>query len=88
MLTKQIDLKLENIPYIIYGFVLHNFCEISNIEIDKELASEQMKQFHNNDQVLKTTRTISLHVITEEDELIRNIISNYIKSCLLDFLTL
>ena len=64
MLTKQIDLKIESSPCIIYlCFVLHNFCEISNIEINAMLTLKQMRQGHNNDQVLKTTKTISVHVI-------------------------
>ena len=44
ILTKQMDLKLENISYIVYAcFVLHNFCELSNIQIDEELVQAHIK---------------------------------------------
>lgn len=44
ILTKQIDLKSDNIAYIVYAwFVLHNFCEISNTQIDEELFQAHIK---------------------------------------------
>ena len=33
ILTKQFDLKLGSISYMVYScFVLYNFCELSNVE--------------------------------------------------------
>lgn len=38
ILTKH-QLKLEKIPYIVFAcLIVHNFCELSNIQIDEELA--------------------------------------------------
>ena len=89
MLTKQIDLKLENIPYIIHAyFVLHNFCDISNIETNEKFVLEYTKHIHNNDQVPQYHQENIFECNNEEGQFIRNIISNYIKTCLPGYLIL
>ena len=44
ILSRKIDLKLENVPNLIYAcFVLHNFCEQRKSYIDEELVKAQIE---------------------------------------------
>ena len=44
ILTRKMDLKLENIPIVVMAcFVLHNFCEWHNDTIDQEAVRAQME---------------------------------------------
>lgn len=53
ILTNQIDLKLDNTPYIIYScFIIHNFCKLSNIQIVEELFQAHIKETHTDDKNL------------------------------------
>ena len=43
ILTRKMDLKLDNIPTVIYAcFVLHNFCEYHNTYVDEDLVKLQI----------------------------------------------
>ena len=47
ILSKRVDLKLEQVPVIVYAcFVLHNFCEINGINIDDDCVQRQIEFFH------------------------------------------
>lgn len=88
VLTKQIDLKLENIPYIVYAcFVLHNYCEISNVPIDDELVQKHIKEIHKDDEIHRAHHDNIFACNTDEGQLIRNVITTYMKTCLPDHLT-
>ena len=50
-----------------------------NTEIDEELVLEQMKEDHNNDQVLQDDQDLVFACNTEEGQLICNVVLNYIK---------
>ena len=42
-LTKKVDLELEFVSIAIYAcFVLHNFCELNNCYLDKDLVEQQL----------------------------------------------
>ena len=88
VLTKQIDLKLENIPYIVYAcFVLHNYCEISNVPIDDELVQKHIKEIHKDDEIHRAHHDNIFACNTDEGQLIRNVITTYMETCLHDHLT-
>lgn len=82
VLSKRIDLKLENIPVIIYScFVLHNYCEQNKIGIDQMLVEDQiLLNKENEDALAKYT--------TNEGEggVVRNVLTTYIKYNLPDHL--
>ena len=86
--AKQIDLKLQNISYIFYAcLVLHNFCELSNIQIHQELIQAHIKEIHNNDKILQSYYNNIFICNTDEGQLFRDIITNYTKTCLSDHLS-
>jgi hypothetical protein len=50
ILTRKMDLKIENIPMVIYAcFVLHNFCEKKNSYIDEDLVQFQLNLIKQNE---------------------------------------
>nr|XP_047138803.1 putative nuclease HARBI1 [Hydra vulgaris] len=77
ILKKKIDLKLENIPTVIYAcFVLHNFCKIKCITVDEEVFINNIKENINSD---KVDSIYSCN--TDEGSLIREVITQYISGC-------
>ena len=82
VLTKQIDLKLENLPIVIYScFVLHNYCEQNKIGIDQTLLENQM--LLNNEY---EDHNPSVNYSNNEGEVVRNVLTTYIKYNLPDHL--
>ena len=78
ILTKQINLKLKKIPYIVYAcFVLHNFCEMSNIQIDRELVQAHTKEIRSDDKILQSHQDNTYVCNTDEEQLVRDIITSY-----------
>ena len=50
ILTRKIDLKLENVPNLIYACsVLHNFCQQRKSYIDEELVKAQIELDKQNE---------------------------------------
>ena len=84
VLSKQIDLKLENLPVIIYScFVLHNYCEQNKISIDQTLFENQMmlnKECEDHNPLVKYTNDEG------EGGIVRNVLTTYIKYNLPDHL--
>ena len=84
ILTRKIDLKLENVPVVIYAcFVLHNFCELEKVSVDEEQVKKHIMEIHNND-ILSPDPLYSCN--TDEGLLIREVITQYIGHCLPDHL--
>ena len=51
IVTRKMDLKLDNIPTVIYAcFVLHNFCEYHNTYVDKDLVKFQIEVANRNNE--------------------------------------
>jgi len=49
ILTTKVDSKLEVLPTIIYVcFVLHNYCEKHNVNIDEDLVMTQIELMKEN----------------------------------------
>lgn len=54
MLVRKMDLKLENIPVVIYTcFVLHNFCEKNKTYINEDIVIYQMNEIKANENKFK-----------------------------------
>ena len=83
VLTKQIDLKLEHLPVIIYScFVLHNYCEQNKIGIDQKLLENQMllnEEYEDHNPVIKCSNN-------DGGDVVRNVLTTYIKYNLPDHL--
>ena len=51
ILTRKVDLKLDNIPTVIYPcFVLHNFCKYHNTYVDEDLVKLQIEVAKRNNE--------------------------------------
>ena len=51
ILTRKMDLKLDNIPTVIYAcFVLHNFCEYHNTYVPEDLVKLQIEVAKRNNE--------------------------------------
>ena len=88
ILTKH-PLKLEKIPYIVYAcFIVHNFCELSNIHLDEELVQYHTKEIHNDDKILQYHQDNTFVCNTDEEQLVRDVITNYMKTCISDHLSI
>ena len=52
--TTKMDFKLEGLPTIIYAcFVLHNYCEQHNVNIDEDLVMTQIELMKDNEVQLR-----------------------------------
>ena len=50
LLNRKIDLKLEEIPTVIYAcFVLHNYCEKHNVYVDPDVVNSQIQLMRRNE---------------------------------------
>ena len=84
VLTKQIDLKLENLPIVIYScFVLHNYCEQNKIGVDQTLLENQMLL---NNEYEDHNPSVNYSNNEGEGEVVRNVLTTYIKYNLPDHL--
>ena len=51
ILTRKTDLKLDNIPTVMYAcFVLHNFCEYHNTYVEEDLFKLQIEVAKRNNE--------------------------------------
>lgn len=84
VLSKQIDVKLENVPVIIYScFVLHNYCEQNKTGIDHSLVEKQIslkKVQENGNPLAKYSSNEG------EGGVVRTVLTTYIKLNLPDHL--
>lgn len=86
ILTRPMDMKLENIPQIIYScFVLHNFCEMNGMQMDDEQIKMQVAFDKEQGPNLEPDRIFSYN--SSEGERIRHAITVYIKEHLSDHLS-
>ena len=80
ILTRKIDLKLENIPIVVMAcFVLHNFCEWHNNTIDKEAVRAQMEWNCSEESTHKNIPDPIYSCTTGEGELIRKTLTSYVQ---------
>ena len=78
ILNRPIDMKLENVPQIIYAcFVLHNFCESNNMKLDDDHLQRQMEYDQQVQPNIAPDRIFSYN--SAEVEHVRNVITAYIK---------
>jgi hypothetical protein len=84
-LTKKVDLKLESVPTVIYAcFVLHNFCEKNKSYVDEDQVRLQIELIKRNENRNKDMLDPIFSSNAGEGEVIRRIITNYIKDNLPD----
>ena len=86
ILTRNMDLKLEKIPIVVYScFVLHNFCEsknentVENDEVEAQINRHNLEEQAN----VNYPDPIFSHT-TDEGEYIRNLLCRYIQDNLPD----
>ena len=82
VLTKKIDLKLEDVPNLIYAcFVLHNFCESKNICIDERLIQQQIDRNQSEEEIFRKYIPDSIYCGTsDEGKMTRDVLVSYIES--------
>ena len=79
ILTRKMDLKLENIPIVVMAcFVLHNYCEIHNDSIDMDAVKAQMEWNKSEDILHKNIPDPVYSGTTREGEAIRETLTQYI----------
>ena len=79
ILTRKMDLKLDNIPIIVMAcFVLHNFCEIYDDNIDMEVVKAQIEWNKSEDTFHKNIPDPVYPGTTGEGEAIRETLTHYI----------
>lgn len=83
ILNKRIDMKLENVPHMIYAcFVLHNFCEENNMQIDDDHIQRQIELDRQMQPNVAPDRILSYN--SAEGLCVRDVITKYIKEHLPD----
>ena len=81
VLTKKMDFKLDKIPKIIHAcFILHNFCERHNVYVDEEQVKIQIELSKEKEH--KNVPDPIFSCSDGEGEVIRNTLTEYIKTCL------
>ncbi len=79
ILTRNMDLKLHNIPVVIYaGFVLHKYCEQHNIYVDEKQVKVQMELMKQNKEAHKHSPDPIYSCNTDEGEITRKFITEYL----------
>lgn len=87
-LTRQVELKIELVPTVIYAcFVLHNFCEKDRYYLDPQLVQNQKRLLEFDQQETKNVPDPVFSGNLDEGSVIRDIITFYIKNNLPDNLT-
>ena len=86
-LSKKVDLKLESIPTVVYAcFVLHNFCERNKSYVDGDQVKSQIELNKRNINQNKDMLDPIYSCNAGEGEIVRRIITNYVKDNLPDYL--
>ena len=84
-LTKKVDLKLESVLVVVYAcFVLHNFCEKNKSYVDEDQVKSQIELNKRNENQNKDMLDPIYSCNAGEGEVVRRIITNYIKDNLPD----
>ena len=87
ILTKPIDIKLTHIPTIVYAcFVLHNFCEMSDLTIEQDVLRAHITEIHEKDDSRANEADSIYSCNTDEGGLVREVITDYMRYCLPDHL--
>ena len=80
ILKRKMDLKLENIPVVVLAcFVLHNFCEFHNDNIDLEIIKAQVDWNSSEDNAYKNIPDLIYSGTTGEGAAVRETITKYIQ---------
>ena len=87
ILTLKMDLKLDNIPTVIYAcFVLHNFCEYHNTYIDEDLVKLKFEVAKRNNEGIDNANDPVYSCNISKGEIVRRMLIEYIKTSLPDHL--
>ena len=86
ILTKKIDIKLENIPKVIYTcFILHNFYETRDDAFNLVEIKSQIAEISNN--ISRNNGPDNIYSAnSEKGVLVRKVITNYVIDCSTDCL--
>ena len=86
ILSRKLDLKLENIPIVVLAcFILHNFCELHNDNIDVEAVRAQIDWDISEDGAHKNILDPVYSGTTKEGETVRDTKTDYILTNMPDY---
>ena len=89
ILTQKMDLKLDNIPTVIYACsVLHNFCEYHNTYVDEDLVKLKTEDAKRNNEWIDHAPYPVYSCNISEGEVVRRMLLEYIKTSLPDHLVI
>ena len=81
ILTRKMDLKLDNIPTVIYAcFVLRNFCEYHSTYVDEDLLKLQIEVAKRNNEGIDNAPYPVYFGNISEGEILRRMLIEYIKT--------
>jgi hypothetical protein len=88
VLTKKIDLKLEKVPIIVYAcFVLHNYCEQYSSYMNEDILASQIQHAKTNEETPNLPDPV-YSCNNSEGEVVRNILTSYVRINLPDDLVI
>ena len=80
ILTRKIDLKTATVPTVVYAcFVLHNFAEKNKCYVDEELVAQQIKIAKESARECNKISDPVYSCDNGEGEVVRNLLTQYIK---------
>jgi len=83
ILNRTFNMKLDNVPLLIYAcFVLHNFCEQNDMRMANDLVQRQVEHDKQVQPEIAPDRIFSYN--SADGERVRNVITAYIKEHLKD----
>ena len=85
ILTRAMDIKLDDLPSVIYScFVLHNYCEVrGNNNLNEDLVQQQIEMEHQNQNCEHHSLVDQLYSYnSSQGTYIRQIITEYLKEYL------
>ena len=83
--TQKMNLKLSNVPTVIYVcFVLHNFCEYPNTYVDEDLIKLQIEVAKRNNEGIDNVPDPIYTCNISEGEVVRRMLIKYMKTSLPD----
>ena len=85
--TQKMNLKLGNIPTVIYiCFVLHNFCEYHNTYVDEDPIKLRIEVAKRNNEGIDNVPDPIYTCNISEGEVVRQMLIEYMKTSLPDHL--
>ena len=88
VLIKKIDLKLEKVPMVVYAcFVLHNYCEQYSSYINEDIIASQIQHAKANEETTNLPDPV-YSCNNSEGEVVRNILTHYVRINLPDDLVI